>query len=244
MGIPERKEREREARREEIISAAEKVFIEKGLSASTMDEVAESAELSKGTLYLYYRSKEDLYLAVTLRGMEVMHRILQEAVSTGENPIKLIENLAEGYYKFFHDYRHYFHMLYFFESPDFLKQISAGMQEQCLIVERRLWDLVISAIRKGIDAGLLHNDLDPLETGIMLWSNTNGFLRLIDRNEGYWKNALGIDLEKTLRKSNALLVEAMMTERAHKLYPEVLPYHGQPRNVTSDSRQPQSHDGL
>ena len=238
MGIPERKEREREARREEIISAAEKVFIEKGLSASTMDEVAESAELSKGTLYLYYHSKEDLYLAVTLRGMEVMYRILHEAVSTGENPIKLIENLAEGYYRFFRDHRHYFHMLYFFESPDFHKQISTGMQEQCLIVERRLWDLVISVIRKGIDAGLLHDDLDPLETGIMRWSNSNGFLRLIDRNENYWKDALGIDLEKTLRKSNALLVEAMMTGKGLEMYPQVQPYRGQPRILTNESQQP------
>ena len=37
---------------------------------ATMDEIAEAAELSKGTLYLYYSSKEDLYLAVMMRGMD------------------------------------------------------------------------------------------------------------------------------------------------------------------------------
>lgn len=67
MGIQERKEREKESRKEEIINAAQKIFFEKGLPAATMDEIAEAAELSKGTLYLYYKSKEDLYLAVTMR---------------------------------------------------------------------------------------------------------------------------------------------------------------------------------
>ncbi|MDL1893205.1 helix-turn-helix transcriptional regulator, partial [Sphingobacteriales bacterium CHB3] len=52
MGIIERKEREKEQRREEIVTAAEKIFFEKGLAIATMDEIAEAAELSKGTLYL------------------------------------------------------------------------------------------------------------------------------------------------------------------------------------------------
>ncbi|MEO8168159.1 MAG: helix-turn-helix domain-containing protein, partial [bacterium] len=60
MGIIERKEREKEHRREDIIAAAQKIFFEKGLPSATMDEIAEAAELSKGTLYLYYKSKEDL----------------------------------------------------------------------------------------------------------------------------------------------------------------------------------------
>ena len=236
MGIQERKDREKEARREEIIDAAEKVFIEKGLNAATMDEVAEAAELSKGTLYLYYRSKEDLYLAFTLRGMEIMHKLFLDAVSTEENPLKLIRNLEEAYYRFFRDYRHYFRALYFFESPEFQTQISEPMREQCSIVDRRIWDFVIQIMRRGIDEGLLHDDLDPFEAGIMLWSNANGLLRLIDRHESYWKEVMKIDLEKTLRKSTAMLVEAMMTERAQSLFPELVPHTRQSRKQANETR--------
>ena len=52
MGIAERREREREQRRNTILDAAETVFFSKGINLATMDEVAEEAELSKGTLYL------------------------------------------------------------------------------------------------------------------------------------------------------------------------------------------------
>jgi AcrR family transcriptional regulator len=235
MGIQERKEREKEARREEIINAAEKIFFERGLSASTMDDVAAAAELSKGTLYLYYKSKEDLYLAVTIRGMELMYKLFEKAVATNENPIKLLLNLEEAYYTFFRDYRHYYQMLYFFENPEYQKQISESTKDQCMQNDRKVWELVSSTVRKAIEAGLLHKELDPLEVGIMLWSNSNGFFRLIDRNQEYWQKAVGVNLEKTLWKSNALLLEAMMTERARQLFPELVPYHGKAHNTKDNA---------
>jgi TetR/AcrR family transcriptional regulator len=225
MGIQERKEREKEARREEIITAAERIFFGKGLSTSTMDDVAAAAELSKGTLYLYYRSKEDLFLAVTLRGMELMYRMFEEAVSTGENALKCLLNLEEAYYTFFHDCRKQYQMMYFFENPEFEVQISDTMRTQCLEADRKIWRLVSDTVRKAINEGYLHEQLDPLEVGIMLWSNSNGFFRLIDRDGGHWTSTMGIDLEATLRKSNGLLLEAMLTDRALKLFPELAPHH-------------------
>jgi AcrR family transcriptional regulator len=225
MGIQERKEREREARREEILNAAHAVFIEKGLTGSTVDDIAAAAELSKGTIYLYFHSKEDLYLAVMNRGIDIMQEMFERAIGTGENPIKLIWNLGEAYYAFFQDHRDYFRMFSFFESPQFHSLVSEEMMAQCMMRDKKTWDLVSGVIKRAIDAGLFHAGLDPLEVGIILWSNSNGLLRQLNANEAYWLNAMGIDLRKTLRKSNGLLVEAMMTEKAKQLYPDVLQFH-------------------
>ena len=78
MGIAERREREKQRRRNDILDAAEHVFFEKGLKSATMDEVAEEAELSKGTLYLYFKSKEDLYLGITERALTVLKQMFQQ----------------------------------------------------------------------------------------------------------------------------------------------------------------------
>ena len=118
MGIQERKEREKEARREEILAAAETVFFEKGLTGSTVDDIAAEAELSKGTIYLYFRSKEDLYLAVTNRGIDIMQEMFERAIGTGENPIKLVSNLGDAYNAFFQKHQDYFRMFTFFENPE------------------------------------------------------------------------------------------------------------------------------
>jgi len=196
---------------------------------TTVDEIAEACELSKGTLYLYYCCKEDLIVAVSMRGMDVMNDLFREAISTGEPTIKLIENLGEAYYSFFKNHRMYFRLLYFFESPQFHTQVSAGMKEMCIIHERKTWDIITDLIKGGIQEGMIHKDLDPLEVAIMLWSNSNGFLRLLDRDNTYWEEAMGINLERTLRRSNALLVEAMMTEKALQIYPRVIGEHPVPR---------------
>jgi len=225
MGIRERKEREKGARREEIIDAAQRVFFAKGVAFATMDDIAEAAELSKGTLYLYYKSKEDLYLAVTMRGMDAMLGMFTRALSTGEPTIKLIANLGEAYYDFFNSQRDFFRMFYFFENPQFHTQVSPEMLQQCKESDRRVWDLVIGLIQRGIDEGMLHRGLDPMEAGLMLWSNSNGIMRLIDRSDKYWGEMMNVDLEAILRKSNALLVEAMMTEKAKQLFPSWLLYH-------------------
>jgi TetR/AcrR family transcriptional regulator len=226
MGIRERKEREKEARHEEILNAAESVFFSKGLSEATMDHVAAEAELSKGTLYLYFRSKEDIYLAVSLRGMEILRTMFEQAASTDTPVIQRIEKLEDAYYAFFLDHRKYFRMFNLFENPDFQTHVSPDMMEQCAVSDSKLWKVVIDLIQEGIDQGMLHKGLDPLEVAVMLWSNANGLMRLMDRMTDYWKQHMGVDLDAAMRKSNRFLLEAMMTDKAKKEYGSLLMYHG------------------
>jgi hypothetical protein len=74
-------------------------------------------------------------------------------------------------------------------------------------------------LQRGIDEGLLRKDLNPLEAGVMLWSNSNGMMRIMDRQEPYWKEKMGLNLEQMMRESNRMLVEGMMTEKAKKQNP-------------------------
>lgn len=216
MGIKERKDREKGARREEIISAAEKIFFEKGLAQATMDEIADAAELSKGTLYLYYKSKEDLYLSVAMKGSEILYQLFSKVLASGAPAIKMIANLGEAYYEYFQSYRDYFRMYYFFENSQVQSQVSPEMMEICQQCDRSIWNLVVSVLQRGIDEGVLRKDLDPLEAGVMLWSNSNGIMRIMDRQEEFWKGRMGLNLEKMMRESNRMLVEGMMTEEAKK----------------------------
>lgn len=79
MGIAERKEREKQQRREEIIQAAEKVFYSMGVEQATMEDVAAEAELSKGTLYLYFKSKERLLVEVARRALILLNTFTSKA---------------------------------------------------------------------------------------------------------------------------------------------------------------------
>lgn len=222
MGIQERKEREKEHRREEILDAAQKVFFEKGLQSSTMDEIAEAAELSKGTLYLYYKSKEDLYLAVMIRGMDVLHDIFTEAINDKDDPIKSIQSLLNAYTTFFHIHRNYFRMFHFFQHPQFHRQVSEDMMESCTRSNQRVWGLALGVIERGIQRGLLRHDILPEEIALLLWSNANAIMMRIDYEAEYWHKNFNINLNHMLQKSSSLILEAVMSERAQSQYRQLL----------------------
>ena len=222
MGIAERKEREKEARKEDILDAAERVFFEKGLPLATMDEIAALAELAKGTLYLYYKSKEDLYLGVMMRGSEKLYQLFSEATATGEPTIKLIKNLGDAYFEFFKTHRNYFRMYYFFENQGLHKQVSEDMKARCYQNDQRIWTAVVDLIRAAVDEGVFRSDINPEQTAVILWSNSNGLMRQMDRMDTYWREGMHIDLEDTLRKANSFILQGMMTESAKKTYAELL----------------------
>ncbi len=220
MGTAERKEREKLHRKEEILNAAERVFFEKGLALATMDEIAERAELSKGTLYLYYKSKEDLYMAIICRGHQILLKMFQEGASTGEPAVKLLENLGQAYYAFYKRHHDYFRMFSFSENAQLHSQVSEEMKNTCAESGECLGGVVESVIQKGIEDGGFRPAVNPVEMSIILWAHCRGVMEIIDHisSKGDWaKKKLGdLDFEKMYRKSTALLVSSILTEEARK----------------------------
>lgn len=66
---PAKRERRKEARPGELLAAALDLFVEKGFAATRAEEVAQRAGVSKGTLFLYFPTKEDLFKAVVRQNM-------------------------------------------------------------------------------------------------------------------------------------------------------------------------------
>ena len=75
-----RKTRKRETRLNKIVDAAEKVFFTKGYESTTLEDIAKEADIVRGTLYIYFKSKEDIYMAIAIRGSRKLTQLL--AVTT------------------------------------------------------------------------------------------------------------------------------------------------------------------
>ena len=220
LGTIERKEREKEHRREEILDAAQSVFFEKGLAAATMDEIAEAAELSKGTLYLYYKSKEDLYLAVMMRGMQILNANLATVIAKNDSVPRTVENLSDAFYDFFHDHRDYFRMLHFLQMPQLHRQATEEMLHCCQSLNHRMWEMVVDVLTRGQSDGTVRPDLNPAEVLTILWSSATALLLRIDSQHDLWHERFHIDLKETLKLSNKLLFGAIFTEQGRRLLAE------------------------
>jgi AcrR family transcriptional regulator len=92
--------RRKGARPEEITAAALELFTERGYAATRLEDVAARADISKGTLYLYFENKEELFKAVVREGFVSPLKEMRELVERYEGPtFELVEMLVRGWWQ-------------------------------------------------------------------------------------------------------------------------------------------------
>jgi TetR/AcrR family transcriptional regulator len=209
MGIQERRERERENRRREIIDAAERIFFARGLAAATMDEIAEEAELSKGTLYLYFKSKEELYLQIHLRGNRLLTQFFKKAVKRKKVGVEKLRAIGEAYYRFFIEHPDYFSAVMYYESNDFDLSEKNGCAQECAEAGGETLGVVINAVKDGIDDGSIRSDIDPLKTAVVLWGKSTGIINLVSTKENILKLHYQLDGKEIVAYGFDLIFESI-----------------------------------
>ena len=183
MGISERRMREKEMRRNAILDAAESLFFSRGVEHTTMDDVAEAAEFSKGTLYLYFKNKEDLLHGIYLRGIEILKQLFRDALATPGNGLQKVNAIGEAYFRFSKEYPDYFRAMNEMNPGEIDLQDTESNGFRCHLCTEEVMQLVARAVQIGIDDGSIRNDLDPHKTAYLLWAQTAGLIQVIN-NKG------------------------------------------------------------
>lgn len=94
-------EESRSRRREEILSCAARLFARHGYQTTGLQSVADEAGIAKGTLYLYFDTKEDLFFAAVDQGMTQMRAAVDRAIENEDDAIELIGKAIYAYLRFF-----------------------------------------------------------------------------------------------------------------------------------------------
>ncbi len=190
MSTLQRREKEKEQRRKLILDAAQTLFFSKHYDEITIEEIAEKAQLAKGTLYLYFKSKEALYSAVALRGAHIMNDIFKDAADRRQSGLEKGFAIGEAYYEFYKRHPHYFRMLV--EAENLLVASSDDVNAAELMkVGHENLKILLDAVVLGIKDGSIRPDLDPIQTSIFLIQSTRAMI------------LLPLGFETFLKKSNA-----------------------------------------
>lgn len=103
-----RRQRERLQRRADILQAAEQVFAEKGYHAASIEEIAHTAEYASGTVYLYFKDKEALYIELFEDKIRAMSLALQTEAARGKDPLDALQKLIRARMDYFEQNRQFF----------------------------------------------------------------------------------------------------------------------------------------
>ncbi|WP_332449749.1 TetR/AcrR family transcriptional regulator [Methanoculleus sp.] len=184
MGITDRRRREKEQRRAEIIEAAERLFFSRSYEDVSMDDIAREVELNKATIYLYFKNKEALFATIVLRGIQILRERYEECIEKEVPGIAKVILMGQAYYWFSQEHPDYLRLIHVYGSERFSKEnpYAAEIGEGYGICRLMLQ----GAIAEGIDDGTIRADLDPFLTSMYLMISFMGILSLEKR----WKLAI------------------------------------------------------
>jgi AcrR family transcriptional regulator len=215
MSLIDRREREKEQRRNSIIDAAETLFFSKGFAHTTMDDISGATELSKGTLYLYFKSKEELYFAIILRGMKVMKQSYETALSLPGCGLATLFNIGMAMLEFSRTYPNYFEaisnhnlVLQHFPAND-----NPLMQEMAA-VSNDMFRLSTDALQSGIADGSIRPEIDITKVAFSLYGLVSGLIRTIKLEGDHMLKFHGMSPQDLVESSFELIGHALRNPHA------------------------------
>lgn len=180
MGVLERKQREKSDRKNAIIDAAEAVFFSKGIANASMDEVARKADLSKGTLYLYFKNKNALYRAILRKAYTFLMEDLNQVASLNHaSGLEKVLALSNQYFNFSIKQPGYFEAILHYENDVIDLKEREEESVKSIIAGNQVLAVLTSAIQAGIDDKSIQAEVNPLHVSLVLWGQATGLLQIV-----------------------------------------------------------------
>ncbi|MFO7880952.1 MAG: TetR/AcrR family transcriptional regulator [Kosmotogaceae bacterium] len=187
-------------KKEEIIDSAERVFFTKGYASSSMNDIASEANIAKGTLYIYFKTKRDLYYAVGNRALDILVKRFSDIASSDiyENGIEKVLALAKTYISFARDFPDYHRFLidYHAEPVNFKESNSSVIA--AYMKSARICKHLLKCIKEGVEDGSIRNDIEPTHLSVLLWCKTVGMIELSKLKEPIFKDFAKIDADNLI----------------------------------------------
>jgi len=184
MGIEERKERERKMRRQQIMDAAKQVFASKGFGGATMENIAENAEFSPATLYLYFKNKDELFASLNLGMLQDLIPRMEDVRDRKDlNPEKRIMALAKALYEvYLTDPLNVVNVLRF-QSKGRLRHLSVELSSQIRNCTKQYIRAIADIFEEGVREGVFL-DCQPVAFAEIIWSVFAGLVLNEDTKKG------------------------------------------------------------
>jgi len=179
LSSQERREKERENRRSVILKAARKLFFDRGFKSVTVDNIAAKAEVSKGSVYLYFKSKEEIYTQILINDNIAAFEDLKNKFSAKEAPAaELLLEYADNYINYFLDDNELFRILMTFmlHADDMI--LTDEQNSQLLQTTNDNIHFVSEILQKGVNSGEFSPTINIRQAQNAIWGLLNGVISL------------------------------------------------------------------
>ncbi len=195
----------RNHRREQIIDSAAELFATLNFHQVLMDDVARRANLAKGTIYNYFKTKEELYRAIISDRLQHLLGILQKRVHTRNDSLTNLRRIIIHLYSFFAKYTHFFDIWY-------REKARLDLQAESQIAQQyqQIRQLMCTVLQQGVKDGILREHHFDFVADLILGMIDAAVLRS--------KHQSPEQQRQERLQVFELVLQAIGTERAHQLH--------------------------
>ncbi len=206
MSTRDRKLIEKENRKESILSAAEAIMQANGIHGLNVDLIAHETQLAKGTIYLYFKSKEEILATLSLKGRVLLLQAFQQEVNKYDSPIEKLKAIVQAAY-------------FFYKENPLLNDLVSLYEANSQLVEtpelqaasENITKFVVEIAQKAKDEGSLNPDINPLHFTVCMWGMTVGMTQLMKVRGKIFEESLNISEQDLLSSYVQILENGMRT---------------------------------
>jgi len=175
MGLKERRKREKTERRNQILDAARALLFEKGLHATSINQIAKKAELGVGTIYFYYKSKEEIFADLQEEGLELLFKRILKVSNLDLPPDEKLREIGFQYIRFNAENQDYYDIInYFLASPKIF--FAPNLKSKVDRHGSQIIGLIVETIKTGIRSGLFQSS-HPRRDALTFWGTLHGLIQ-------------------------------------------------------------------
>ena len=196
--------------RDTISGVADRLFAEKGIEKTTMDDIAKEAEYSKATLYVYFKSKDEIFHYITLKGMQMLHDKFARVLETQQGAIDQYLEICKALGAFYEEYPVYFQSMLETIASDTESRLRSETLEAIYQAGELLNGDIESLIHKGIEEEVFKKELPSLPTGMVFWASLSGIVSLAGKKRDYISQSTGMTREDFMDFGFKMLLQSIL----------------------------------
>ena len=206
MGSEQRRERDRQEMRDNILRAAMKLFSEESFEKTTMRRIAEAIDYTPGTLYWYFKDKDEIVFALHQRGFEMLFAKQQPTMAIAD-PVERLRTLADVYLDFALENPQYYDLMFINSATGRCIERDEGSWK----AGEAAFGVLRETVRQVIESGRMRGTTDPDVAAYACWAAVHGIASLLIRNRcGMLPEE---DRSRILREAAKLYAELTKTSR-------------------------------
>lgn len=178
MGLLERRGKEKDNRKKLILKSARTLFFKKGFNKVTVDEIAKSSELGKGSIYLYFSSKEEIYAQILLNDIDNFNRLVSVILEKESAASDLLTEFSYIYVDFFINDSELFRILMTYMLQPAKMNLTEKLNSQILNANAKSIDVIGKILQHGVDKGEFPPDMNIKQNQNAFWGLLNGIISL------------------------------------------------------------------